>query len=88
VQYLLILNIREVAGLLDTALVAKWKFDNGEGAFIVMYKPRTTYLSDEVLNQLTTVPILNGMSLVTRISKCPGFAIYLSTSGKAFLVML
>lgn len=65
---------------MSASLKGEWQFQNGKrGALLVMVKPRATILPrDILLNTLWAIKELDGKELVTEITTCPAYALYLS----------
>ena len=80
------LFIRGVAGILDASIKGEWQFQNGKrGALLIMVKPRASILPrDILLNTLWAVKELDGKELVTEVTKCPAFALYLSDQSASY----
>lgn len=66
-------------GLPDAAFKGQWKFNASRGAVLVMLKPRLTRIPDEIFPlTLQNRKLLNDKKLITEVSSCPAYALYLS----------
>ncbi|KAF7427960.1 hypothetical protein PC9H_007177 [Pleurotus ostreatus] len=68
-------NVGDVVG---GAFKGQWKFDKSRGALLVMDRPETTVIADQLLTALIGVEKLRGRYLITEVFSCPGYVLYLS----------
>ncbi|KIJ66086.1 hypothetical protein HYDPIDRAFT_167012 [Hydnomerulius pinastri MD-312] len=66
------------------SLKREWTFQKGRhGALLVVHKPRQEFLPPKtVLNELYKIPMLKDKLLITRVTHCPAYLLYLSGNGK------
>ena len=71
-----------VGSVVDGASISQWKFDKSRGALLVMDRPETTVIADQLLTALIGVENLLGRCLVTEVFSCPGYVLYLSNKSQ------
>jgi len=73
----------DTASLATASINGTWKFTGGSGAMLFMTKPCIKSIPPgTILKHLAEVPALKDKYLVTEVSKCPAYALYLSTKGE------
>ncbi|KAG8864112.1 hypothetical protein FRB96_006986 [Tulasnella sp. 330] len=71
-----------LANLAEASVKSTWEFRSGRGAVLLLTEPRSLSLPPNVLlKKLVNVPVLKDSYLVTSVTKCPGYALYLSDTG-------
>ncbi|KAH8105761.1 hypothetical protein DFH11DRAFT_1277520 [Phellopilus nigrolimitatus] len=67
-----------VTGFANACLKGQWKFNHSRGALLIMHMPSITRVPDEFLDKSLADGLLRDKTLVTRVYKCPAYALYLS----------
>lgn len=70
---------RDVLTFGAASIKGEWEFGNKRGALLMMYRPRISSMSNQLIQALSKTTELKEKSLVTETFCCPAYSMYLST---------